>query len=507
MINILIGGPAGKGVKSASDILSKIIHDYGYYVFNYRNYSSLIQGGHDFNIITISKEQIYSHENKFDIIVALDKRTLKIHEKNLKKNGIIISADVLNLKEDANLKLLFYIIKLLGIPERKLENEIQKKYGKRINFDFEIEPIFKLKKMKKHGILIDGSEGVSEGALASGLNLYIAYPMTPATPVMTYLANKTNVVQLEGEIAVANAAIGSSYSGSKVMIGTSGGGFALMSEAMSLQGMSETPLVAYLAQRAAPSTGVPTYTSQGDLKFALNIGQGEFPRVVVAPGDPAEAFKLTQEAFYLSYKYQILSIIISDKHLAECEYTINLPKKIKVPDFIIKGNKNYKRYKITKNGISPRAIPGGEAIVKASSYEHDEFGITVEDANKVKKMVEKRLRKWETLKRDIKKFEMYKIYGKGKNTIVSWGSTKGAILDALKELKNWKFLQIKYIEPFPKEVLKILKNSKKVVDIETNATGLLTQIIREKTGFEIKKKLLKYDGRPFTTNDILEGLK
>ena len=354
---------------------------------------------------------------------------------------------------------------------------------------------------------MSGSEGVSEGALASGLNLYIAYPMTPATPVMTYLARKTKVVQLEGEIAVANAALGASYSGAKVMIGTSGGGFALMSEAMSLQGMSETPLVAYLAQRAAPSTGVPTYTAQGDLKFALNIGQGEFPRVVVAPGDPSEAFKLTQEAFYLAYKYQVLSIVISDKHLAESVYTIDLPRKIKVPDFIVKGDKDYKRYKITKNGISPRAIPGGEAVVKASSYEHDEFGITIEDADKVKVMVEKRLRKWKTLEKGVRKFEMYKVYGKGKNTIVSWGSTKGAILDSLKKLKNWKFLQIKYIEPFPNEILKILKNSKKVVDVENNATGLLSQIIREKTGFEIKKKILKYDGRPFTVDDILEGLK
>ena len=507
MISILIGGPAGKGVNSASKILSKIIHDYGYYIFNYRSYPSLIQGGHNFNIITISENPVYSNENKFDIIAAIDKRTLKIHEKNLKKNGIIVSADVLNIKKDKNLKLLFYIIKLLGIPEKELKEIIKKKYKKEIEINFDVEPIFKLKKRKKRGILIDGSQGVSEGALASGLNLYIAYPMTPATPVMNYLVKKTNVVQLECEIAVANAALGASYSGSKVMIGTSGGGFALMSEAMSLQGMSETPLVAYLAQRAAPSTGVPTYTAQGDLKFALNVGQGEFPRVVVAPGDPAEAFRLTQEAFYLAYKYQVLSIIISDKHLAESIYTIELPRKMKVPNFIVEGKQNYKRYKITKNGISPRAIPGGEAIVKATSYEHDEFGITVEDAGKVRKMVEKRLRKWETLKKGVRKFEMYKVYGKGKNTIVSWGSTKGAILDSLKKLKNWKFLQIKYIEPFPEEVLKILKNSKKVVDVENNATGLLSQIIREKTSFEIKKKILKYDGRPFTTKEILEGLK
>ncbi len=507
MKTILIGGPAGAGVNTSAKILSKILHEYGYYVFNMRDYGSLITGGHNFNLITFDKEPVYSNEKKYDVIVALDDRTLKIHQKNLKKDGIIISSKLLNLKEDVNLKILFYVVGLLGIPKKYLEKEIYEKFKKKISLNVDVEPVFKIKKLKKKGTLMDGSEAVGEGAISSGIDLYIAYPMTPATPVMNYLANKVRVIQLENEIAVANASLGASYAGAKVMLGTSGGGFALMSEAMSLQGMSETPLVAYLAQRAAPSTGVPTYTAQGDLKFAINIGQGEFPRVVVAPGDPAEAFRLTQEAFYLAYKYQVLSIIISDKHLAESQYTINLPRKINVPDFIVKTDKNYKRYKITKNGISPRGIPGGEGIVKATSYEHDEFGITTEDAEKIKVMVEKRLRKWESLKKGVKKFENYKLYGKGNNLIVSWGSTKGAIIDALKELKGWKFLQILYIEPFPTEIIGILKRAKKVVDVENNSTGLLSQIIREKTGFEIKKKILKYDGRPFTSEEILEGLK
>ncbi len=507
MISILFGGPASSGIKFAASVLAKILNEYGYYVFNYRDYPSLIEGGHNFNIVSFDEKPIYSHSNEVDILVAMDKRTLDIHSKNLKKDGIIVDRNLLGIEKDANLYLLGYTCKLLGIPEKIVNKYIKQKLGKEIHIDEDIAPIFKVRKTKKKGMLIDGTEAVGEGALASGLDMYIAYPMTPATPLMTYLANKTKVVQLENEIAVANAALGASYAGARVMLGTSGGGFALMGEAMSLQGMSETPLVAYLAMRMGPSTGVPTYTSQGDLQFALHIGHGEFPRVVVAPGDPADAFKLTQEAFYLSSKYHVLSIILSDKHLAESQYTQNLPKKIKVPTFIVNSTENYKRYKITKNGVSPRAIPGGPGVVKATSYEHDEYGITTEDPDKVKAMVEKRLRKWDTLRDAVKKFEMYSTYGKGSNLIVSFGSTKGAIIDALKELKGWKFLQIKYIEPFPKDVVRILKKAKRVVLIENDATGMLADVITQNTGFEITEKLLKYDARPFTAKDIVGGLK
>jgi len=271
-----------------------------------------------------------------------------------------------------------------------------------------------------------------------------------------------------------------------------------MSEALSLQGMSEVPLVVYLAQRPAPSTGVPTYTGQGDLKFALNAGHGEFPRVVIAPGDAEEAFQRTMEAFYLSYKYHVLSILISDKHLGESHFTHDEMKfKAKPRRFLVKPGKNYKRYLITKSGISPRAVPG-EGIVRATSYEHDEYGYTTEEPREIEKMVEKRLRKWESLRKEVMRMEPVKVYGRGRKLIVSWGSTKGAILDAIKG-RDYKFMQICYLSPFPsKEVLKELKRAKEVVLVENNATGLLADVIREQTGFEIKRKILKYDARPFT---------
>lgn len=339
--------------------------------------------------------------------------------------------------------------------------------------------------------------------------------MTPATPVLHWLAKrqlKYNILalQLENEIAVINTALGASFSGAKTMVGTSGGGFDLMTEAMSLQGMSEIPLVVYLAQRTGPSTGVPTYTAQSDLNCALYGGHGEFPRIVIAPGDPKEAILRTEEAFYLSSKYRILSIITSDKHLGESNYSFDKIEKsfLSPKRFILeKPNSDYKSYKITKNGISPRAVPGQGPFVRATSYEHNDYGYTIEDPYWTKLMNEKRLKKIPYLEKEIKKLKPTTLYGKGKNLIIGWGSTKGAILDSLPDLKNFRFLQISYIKPFPKEIVKKeIRKSKKVILVENNATGILADVIAEQTGCFVKNKVLKYDARPFTSEDVIEKI-
>jgi 2-oxoglutarate ferredoxin oxidoreductase subunit alpha len=346
------------------------------------------------------------------------------------------------------------------------------------------------------------------------LDAYFAYPMTPATPVLHFLASKQaehniTVVQPENEIAVVNASLGANYAGAMSMVGTSGGGFALMVEALSLQGMSEIPLVVYLASRPAPSTGVPTYTGQGDLKFAVNAGHGEFPRVVVAPGDAKEAFYRTMEALYLAYKYRTLSIILGDKHVGESNYTFDdfQAATVKPDKFLIKPSADYKSYALTDTGVSPRAVPGYGVPVLATSYEHDEYGHTREEAEWAVKMTDKRLKKWEHIRKEVGKLKPVSVYGKGENLIISWGSTKGAIIDALDELKGFRFMQVSYITPFPSaEVKKEIGNSKKVVLVENNATGLLGEIIAEQTGCAIKDKLLKYDGRPFTSRDVVDGI-
>jgi len=339
--------------------------------------------------------------------------------------------------------------------------------------------------------------------------------MTPATPVLHFLAGKQLkynflVLQLENEISVINAALGSSFAGAKTMVGTSGGGFALMTEAISLAGMSEVPIVLYLSQRAGPASGVPTYSAQADLKFAVNAGQGEFPRIVVAPGDSKESITRTQEAFYLSDKYRLPVIMVGDKHVAESDYSFDelesspLTKK----RFILKNvPKDYKSYKLTKDGISPRAVPGQGPVVRATSYEHNEYGNTSEEPEWMIRMNKKRFKKVGHLKREIAKLKPVSVYGKGKNLMIGWGSTKGAILDSLPELRGFMFLQVSYISPFPTKVVeKEIKNSKRVVLVENNATGLLGDIIAEKTGIIIKERILKYDARPFTLDYIVKKI-
>ncbi|HIQ10340.1 MAG TPA: hypothetical protein EYH23_02385, partial [Euryarchaeota archaeon] len=426
---ILIGGEAGQGVAKAATILGKAFVREGFYVFNYRDYPSLIKGGHNFNVLRISAEPVSSHEfDGHDVVVALDEKTVRKHAGEMKKDAVVLapnrvnadsrlSVDTENIIRELNApKIMENIIlisaawKYLGMPFESLEKTILEELknnrtavtaAKRGYEEVETGKVMGTAPEKRARYFITGSQAVAMGAIAAGIDLYIAYPMTPATPVLHYLAAVQTeydfqVLQLENEIAVANAALGASYAGAMTMIGTSGGGFALMGEAMSLQGMSEVPLVAYLAMRNAPSTGVPTYTGQGDLKMAVNIGHGEYPKVVVAPGDPKEVFERTLEAFYLAYKYRVLSIIISDKHLAESTYTVDgFSPRVEPERFIVEDvPEDYKSYEITETGVSPRAVPGqGDAPVRATSYEHDEYGYTREEGEWAIKMNDKRFRK------------------------------------------------------------------------------------------------------------------
>ncbi len=539
---ILIGGEAGQGTSRTSTLLGKILSGMGYYVFNYRDYPSLIRGGHNFNVLKISDKPVYSHENSYDVIVALDQKTIDKHERGLNKGGFVLASKELKSKRlvgvdiksmlkklgvppiFGNNILLGALFKTLGLPLPDLLKSLKEEFPKKADAiekavkegHSAVKEKMKLSKPKQgKKYFLTGNEAVSAGAISAGLDIYLGYPMTPATPVLHFLASKQlkhniTVVQPENEIAVVNASLGANYAGAMSMVGTSGGGFALMVEALSLQGMSEVPLVVYLASRPAPSTGVPTYTGQGDLKFAVNAGHGEFPRVVVAPGDAKESFYRTMEALYLAYKYRVLSIILADKHLGESNYTFDSfdAPSVKPERSIIKPSANYKSYAITNTGVSPRAVPGEGPFVLASSYEHDDYGHTIEGPEWTVKMNDKRLKKKKYLGQEVSKLQPISVYGNGKNLIVSWGSTKGAIIDALNELKDFRFMQISYIVPFPAaKVKKEIEKSKDVVLVENNATGLLGQIITEQTGHFIDKKLLKYDARPFTCRDVVDGIK
>jgi len=500
-LNILIGGKAGQGINKISEIVSNVLVSQGYFTFNYRDYPSLIRGGHNFNVLSVSDNKVGSIESKLDIIVAMDENTVKAHKDELKKDGIIIpSGEFEDLGRNLNVALSGALIKVLGIDKQELINEVENQFHNKdsnaaAEKGFEsLESKFSLKKLQNKITIMSGSRAIADGAINSNIDLLIAYPMTPATNVMHELAgkqveNNLMVFQPENEIAVVNSALGASFAGAKVMVGTSGGGYDLMTEGLSFQGMSEIPLVCYLCARPGPGTGIPTYTSQADLGVALRGGHGEFPRVVIAPGDPIECVEKTNEAFYFSEKYGCLSIVLSDKHIAESEFSSD-----RKPNKIIPIKKTKK-------------IPG-EGIVKASSYEQDKYGNTTESAELAKVNADKRIRKYEAIQQESEKFEMIKIFGKknSKNLIIGWGSTKTAILDAI-EGEDYKFLQVLYMKPLSNQIKREMEKANNVILVENNLTGQLGRLIREKTGIKIEKRILKYDGRMFKSDELKEKLK
>jgi len=538
--NVLIGGKAGQGIETASKILAKSLVKLGFYAFTYRDYGSFITGGHNFNVVSFSEKPIYSHNMIFDSAILLDKESYEIHKNEFKENCIIVSdfeiEDKRLVRVDSqeiikklnamqlvkNSILLGSLFKILGLPLDNLLETIKSELTDEKNveaakegFDrVEVKTKISLPRKRGNKVFIDGTSAVGLGAIYYGIDLYFAYPMTPATPLLHFLSSlrekyRIKTIQLENEIAVINASIGANYAGAISMVGTSGGGFDLMAETLSLQGMTEVPLVVYLAQRAGPSTGIPTYTMQADLMAALYSGHGDFSRVVIAPGDAKDAFYKTIEAFYLAYKYGILSIILSDKHLAESYFTFDdfEEPKIKGNRLILEDVKDFKTYEITKDFVPKRTVPE-LAMVKVNSYEHDEFGFTTEDKEIAKKMQDKRMMKFKILEKEVKeKFEMVRVFGKGENLIISFGSTKGAIIDALDALKDFRFLQVLYISPFPKEIVKKeIEKSKKAIIIENNASGQLGKVIMQNVGIELNE-ILKYDGRPFTSEEIVFNVR
>ncbi|MEK6875551.1 MAG: 2-oxoacid:acceptor oxidoreductase family protein [Nanoarchaeota archaeon] len=491
-ITILFGGPAGTGPNIISNLLGKALVEQGWYVFYSRDYESLIRGGHNFNVLTFSDKPVYSNDSKIDILVALDENTEKIHKPILKKDNIILNGKHQNMYFAGRIfKLLCIDFKILEKQLKTLKKNLQENLEEaKKGYTEEKKNFCTIISKKTDNYFMNGSQGIAEGAIKSGIDVYYAYPMTPATSILGELAekqleNNILVLELESELAVINAAIGSSLTGAKAMIGTSGGGFDLMTEALSMTGMAEIPLVIYLSQRPGPGTGVATYTSQGDLNAALKSGHGEFSRTVFAPGDPLESQELVSQAFYFSQKYKIPSIILGDKHLAECFYTID------------------KKPEITKSEKTMK-------LARYNSYEADKSTMSAtEDPEIIEKNSINRLKKKISLEKEAKSFTQYKVYGNknSKNVIVSWGSTKGAIFDAIKDL-NCKFVQLLYLEPFPKGINKEIKDSN-ILIVENNLESPLSSLLAEKLGIFIqdKNKILKFNGRPFLADELNEEIK
>jgi 2-oxoglutarate ferredoxin oxidoreductase subunit alpha len=361
------------------------------------------------------------------------------------------------------------------------------------------------------------------GAIKAGCKFYTAYPMSPSTNIMNIIAGHAQdahivVEQAEDEIAAINMAIGASFAGVRAMTSTSGGGFCLMAEGVSLAGMTETPVVIVDAQRPGPATGFPTRTEQADLDFVISAGHGEFSRVVYAPGSAEQAYYLTVKAFNIAEKYQIPVVIMTDQHLQDS--TADFPgfdaEKIAPESFVISKAESanitaYKRYALTDSGISPRAIPSWiQDVVYADSDEHTEEGHITEDAGMRKQMVQKRLhKKMHGLLKEIEQPTAFNI-DNAEVILLGCGSTLGVLHESAHafEKKKVGFVHLSQVWPFPaNEMLKLLSDARMIISIENNAQGQLAKLLRRETGIKVSKSILKYDGRPFDVDSVIEIIK
>ncbi|MFH1394519.1 MAG: 2-oxoacid:acceptor oxidoreductase subunit alpha [Candidatus Micrarchaeota archaeon] len=562
-----IGAQAGAGVMVTGRMMAKCFTRGGFNVIGYPEYPSLVRGGHNVVEVLVSDNGVKSPRQKCDLVIALNRDAVFYHKDFLNTGGVILYDEVLDISafelpsgvkaiavplkkliEEAggmermrNTVALASALALVDYPFEILagviEDEFKRKGGEIVqkniaaakagydflkakNEDFQL----KLKPLsKKRMMLVSGNEAVALGAVKGGMKFYSAYPMTPASSILHYLfANERNfnivVKQTEDEIAAMNYTTGASFAGVRSMTGTSGGGFALMVEALGMAALAEAPIVAALVQRVGPSTGMPTWTEQADLRFALHASQGDFLRVILAPGDIEESFLLSAEAFNIAEKYQLPVIIISDKFLAEtvfsCESFNDESVKIergKVVDKLpaLPPNTRFKRYELTKDGVSPRVFPGTpNGMHVGTSYEHDETGFSSESFIMRTKQVDKRAAKLPGLLKDL---PGPKLYGpkKADVTLITWGSHKMPALDALEMLKEEgvkaNLLQFSVVHPLdPAKVQKALSVAGKTILIENNSTGQFAGILKEHCGFEPDFLMLKYDGRQFFAEQITE---
>ncbi len=560
--SIKIGGEAGQGIQTVGDTLAHIFANAGYYVFTHQDYESRIRGGHNFYQIRISDRIITASRNSIDILVALDKESIIQHEKELSPEGhVLYDSSFIKQKLDrsnfidiplldlalshggskimANTVAVGAVIGMLGMTPEIMYELIRKSFKKKgdeiiisnikaaeAGYNFAKQKCltcsFMISGFESPKMLITGNEAIGAGAIASGLKFYSAYPMTPSTGIFNFIAEHAHdfrivVEQAEDEISAINMAIGASFAGVRAMTGTSGGGFALMVESISLAGMTETPVVIALAQRPGPATGLPTRTEQADLLFALHAGHGEFPKVIFAPGSPEQALFLTNKAFDLAEKYQITVIILTDQYLADSQWSyegFDLTK-LKYKDYRVRGEKiknlkEYKRHAFTETGISPLIVPGNFIhLVVTDSDEHDEEGHIIEDSDIRIKMVEKRLfKKMPLIENEI---SPPLLYGNKEPEIVliCWGSMYGIVkevVETLSEKNKIAMLHFSELYPLPKNQnwLDILKNSKMTINIEQNATSQFARLLRMETGLKIEKHINRFDGRPFTVEELKE---
>lgn len=568
--SIKICGEAGQGIQTVGETLAKVFSRSGYHVFTHQDYESRVRGGHNFYQVRLADKPVSAPLDKINILIAFDRESIPANEKRLAEYGrVIFDSSSTGKVEDpalpdsaymdipfttlavehggnrimANTVAIGAILGMLGMELEILFRIIKDTFEKKgeavvkanteaamAGYDFAtkkcIQCPFSTPPLAGPKMFIAGNDAIGLGAVASGCKFYSAYPMTPSTGIMLYIAGKAReygivVEQAEDEISAINMALGASFAGVRAMTASSGGGFALMVEGLSLAAMTETPIVIGLAQRPGPATGLPTKTEQADLLFALFTAHGEFPRVIFSPGTPEQAFYLTNKAFDIAEKYQTPVFVLTDQYLADTQWTFDGfdLTRLKHADYRLRGDTlktlpEYKRHIFTENGVSPLAVPGeSKHLVVTDSDEHNEEGHLIEDEGTRINMVNKRLfKKLPAIQNEI---EPPLLYGSSDPAVVlvGWGSTYGVMreaVDALSKSKGLAMLHFSEVYPLPLsekfDYMKLLNNAGITICVENNATGQFAYLLKAETGFTFHKRINKYDGQPFTLEYLLGEL-
>ncbi|MFX0204806.1 MAG: 2-oxoacid:acceptor oxidoreductase subunit alpha [Candidatus Hodarchaeota archaeon] len=561
-ISIVLCGAAGQGIATVEVLLTKILKRCGYNIFSTSEFMSRVRGGTNSTTIRVSSERIRAFCERIDILIPftaeavphvlnrLTPNTCIIGEKkhfgdhNSHKCTLIeisferiaeevgnrvysnsVAVGVLTGLFKANRSIIAEVMteRFTRKGQDVIDKNLDATYrgydlGEYLTQNNEIPLELNLRSNQEviQEILVNGRDAVALGAIAGGCNYVTFYPMAPATGVGAFLARyrqEFGIVsdQSEDEISVINKAYGAWYAGARALVTTSGGGFALMSEALSLIGITESPMVIHLGQRPGPATGMPTRTEQGDLELALYAGHGYFPRIILSPGSLQEAYVLTQKAFNLADKFQVPVIILTDHYFINSMYNVPpFPSDLPVEKAFIETSQDYIRYQFTQNGISPRGIPGyGKALIRVDSHTHTEDSRITEDPEIRKKSVDKRVKKLKAIQEE----SIPPILNGNKDydiLVIGWGSTYHLINEAVKMLaerkNNLSFLHFSQVYPLHQSVENYLQWANKTIIIENNPTSQLGQLITRETGVKIDESVLKYNGYPFSVEEIKERL-
>jgi 2-oxoglutarate ferredoxin oxidoreductase subunit alpha len=557
-ISIVLGGSAGQGIQTVEALLMGVLKSQGYHVFATKEYMSRIRGGSNSTEIRVTSKKRSAYVRNIDILLPLDKGALPHLRKRITDETLVFAdarlfpdhkahriidipfsriAQELGNPLFANTVAVGAVLGFLKIDRHGLDEYLRKLFGRKgeevvrknieagekgykfghhvayvENMDLHLPKDAEI----KNELLLGGVDALGMGVLAAGCNFISSYPMSPGTGLLTFLAQTgqkfgTAVEQVEDEISAINMALGASYAGARAIVTTSGGGFALMEEGVSLAGIIETPVVVHIAQRPGPATGLPTRTEQADLNLALYSGHGEFPRAIFAPGSHEEMFETAQQAFHIADKYQVPVFILTDQYLLDAVGTVAADdlNRLPIKHFVTKTKPDYRRYVLAaKDGVSLRGIPGyGEGLVVVDSDEHDEAGHLTEDLGLRVKMHEKRMKKAEGIRKEV--LEPVK-YGakKAKKMVVGWGSTFGVIREALEKSgrKDISALHFRQVWPLPENVAEYFEGAEETVVIENNFTGQFANLLRLE-GVNVTGNILKYDGEPFSVEELIGKTK